>query len=198
MTQAKPRFSTFEEYLSYDDGTARRYELIDGELILPPQSEPKDWIANYLFLVLATTRIIPARLIRPHSCEMQVPVLLPLDAANRYPDLVILDETHLNLTKRRFTIKLDMPPPRLVVEILSPGKANQDRNTIRKRAQYAARSIPEYWLIAPETETVTVLQYQNGQYAEVGVFRGSDRIISPLLQNLALTAEQVFEAEFDG
>ncbi len=34
MTQANPRFSSFEEYLSYDDGTDNRYELFNGELIV--------------------------------------------------------------------------------------------------------------------------------------------------------------------
>jgi Uma2 family endonuclease len=33
MTQAKPKFPTFEEYLSYDDGTDKRYELFNTELI---------------------------------------------------------------------------------------------------------------------------------------------------------------------
>lgn len=37
MIQAKPRFSTFEEYLSYDDGTDKRYELLNGELIELPR-----------------------------------------------------------------------------------------------------------------------------------------------------------------
>jgi Uma2 family endonuclease len=37
MTQAKPRFVTFEEYLSYGD-LEGRYELIAGELVdLPPE-----------------------------------------------------------------------------------------------------------------------------------------------------------------
>lgn len=47
MTQAKPRFRTFEEYLNYDDGSDRRYELVNGELIeLPPESEPNNAIAR--------------------------------------------------------------------------------------------------------------------------------------------------------
>lgn len=41
----------------------------------------------------------------------------------------------------------------------------------RKRAQYAARGIAEYWVIDPIEEVVTVLQLQDGQYVEVGVFR---------------------------
>jgi len=38
MTQARPKFATFEECLEFDDGTKSRYELIDGELFaLPPE-----------------------------------------------------------------------------------------------------------------------------------------------------------------
>lgn len=144
MTQAKPRFSSFEEYLDYDDGTDNCYELIDGELVeLPPESEPNDTIANFLFLKFVELGI-PFRLIRPGKCEVQVPVLQRKDSANRYPDLVIFVEIHLSLLQKRLTIKIEMPPPRLVVEVLSPGKANRSRDLDRKRAQYAQRGIPEY------------------------------------------------------
>ncbi|MBV8887976.1 MAG: hypothetical protein JO235_28810 [Chroococcidiopsidaceae cyanobacterium CP_BM_RX_35] len=42
MTQAKVKFTTFEEYLSYSNETDMegRYELINWELVeLPPESE---------------------------------------------------------------------------------------------------------------------------------------------------------------
>ena len=43
MTQAKPRFATFEEYLSYSSELEGRFQLIDGELIeLLPESERND------------------------------------------------------------------------------------------------------------------------------------------------------------
>jgi Uma2 family endonuclease len=39
MVQLKQRFQSFEEYLSYDDGTDNLYELFNGELIeVPPES----------------------------------------------------------------------------------------------------------------------------------------------------------------
>ena len=57
MTQAKPRFLTFEEYLEYEDDSEGRYELIDGELVeLPPESEPNASIAAYLFLISSSTK----------------------------------------------------------------------------------------------------------------------------------------------
>ena len=103
-----------------------------------------NWIANYLQFLLAAAKVSPLRLIRIHSLELQVPVLQPNDAANRYPDLVLLRPEHLDLMKRRLTITLDMPPPRLIAEVVSPGTTNRDRDYIYKRAQYAAVSVPEY------------------------------------------------------
>jgi Uma2 family endonuclease len=196
-TQAKLRFSTFEEYLAYDDESDNLYELVDGSLVkLPPESEPNDSIANFLFLKFAQFGI-PFRLIRPGKCEIQVPVLQPKDAANRYPDLVILDEVHLTLTQKRLTIKIEMPPPLLVVEVLSPGRANRERDTDRKRAQYAKRGIPEYWLIDPEYRAILVLKLEGEQYVEVGQFGEKDSIQSQLemLQGFQMTVEQILRAD---
>ncbi|MDY7012694.1 MAG: Uma2 family endonuclease [Cyanobacteriota bacterium] len=149
MIQTQPKKLTFSEYLEYEDNTDNRYELIDGELIpLPPESGLNSSIANYLFFVLVSAGV-PLPLVHPHSCEVQVPILQPGDAANRYLDLIVLLQEHWDLTQNRLTITLDMPPPRLVVEVVSPGKINRERDYTRKRAQYAAREIPEYWIIDP-------------------------------------------------
>ena len=54
MTQAKQRFQSFEEYLSYDDGTDNLYELFNGELIqVPPESGENVQISNRIFLLFA-------------------------------------------------------------------------------------------------------------------------------------------------
>jgi Uma2 family endonuclease len=195
MTQAKVRFATFEEYLSYSEDLEGQHQLINGELFeLPPESEPNNWIARGLLLTLAILGIVPPRLIVIHSLELQVPLLSQEDPANRFPDLVILREEHLALMKRRLTLTLDMPPPRLIAEVVSPGKSNHDRDYINKRAQYAAIDVPEYWLIDPKEQTVTVLELQGDDYRDVGTFRGDEAIVSPGFPELALTAKQVFSA----
>ena len=194
MTQAKLRFASFEDYLEYEDDTDDRYELIDGELIpLAPESGLNQFIARYLLFMLVNGGAVPLRLICS-GCEIQVPVLRPRDAANRYPDLVILQPEHWALTRQRLTITLTMPAPQLVAEVVSPGKTNHDRDYVRKRAQYAARGIPEYWLIDPQTQTILVLQLQECEYLEVGTFQGNDRLVSPTLPTLELTIAQVFAA----
>jgi Uma2 family endonuclease len=197
MNPVKPRL-TFEEYLEYQDETDDRYELIDGALIaLPPESESNDAIANYLFLVLVNLGI-SFKLIRPHTCEVQVSVLQSGDAQNRFPDLVVLREEHLALTQKRLTIKLDMPPPLFVAEVVSPGQTNRNRDYQRKRPQYFDRGTAEYWILDPKNETVTVFQLdleQNLQQSvEVGQF--GDRLLIPsaVFPTLALTPAQIFGA----
>lgn len=197
MIQAKVTFTTFEEYLSYSNemDMEGRYELIDGELVeLPPESESNNWIANYLQFLLVAAKS-PLRLIKIHSLELQVPVLQPNDAANRYPDLVILRPEHLDLMKRRLTITLDMPPPRLIAEVVSPGKTNRDRDYIYKRAQYTAIGVPEYWLIDPVAQTMMVLTLDGEAYREVGVFSKDEAIASFEFAGLELTVGQIFETD---
>jgi Uma2 family endonuclease len=194
MTQAKLRFASFEEYFEWSNDHADNvcYELIDGELIeLPPESGINDRIANYLFLKLIQAGV-PFQLISPGKCEVQVRVLAPKDAQNRYPDLVVLRQEHLELTQRRLTIKLDMPPPRLAVEIVSPTSGVRDYE--RKRAQYADIGIPEYWIVDRNPQTVVVLRLEQGAYQVVGVFRGEDAIVSPTFPDLQLAPEEIFAA----
>ena len=197
MIQAHKPKLTFEEYLAYEDDTDNRYELIDGELItLPPESGPNNFIANYLLFTLASSGFVPLMLIRTHMCEIQVPILREGDSANRYPDLVILRPEHILLTASRLTITLDMPPPQLVVEVVSPGRVGRDRDYISKRSQYAARNIPEYWIVDPQEQMVAVLRLESGEYVEVGVFQGEQALVSPTFPQLNLTAGQVLGGEF--
>jgi Uma2 family endonuclease len=83
-----------------------------------------------------------------------------------------------------------MPSPTLVVEVVSPGKINEDRDYLYKRSEYAARGIPEYWIVDPIKERVTILILADRLYEEV-VFQSSDRLISDTFPELALTAAQV-------
>jgi Uma2 family endonuclease len=87
-------------------------------------------------------------------------------------------------------VLMDMPPPLLAVEVVSP---NQEKRDYRyKRSEYAARGIAEYWIVDPIQQQVTILELVEGFYEEK-VYRGSDRIYSPLLTQIDLTAEGVLQ-----
>jgi Uma2 family endonuclease len=123
-----------------------------------------------------------------------VPVLKPKTPRTRYPDLVVLKPEHLAMVTTRLTIRGDMPAPRLVAEVVSPGDDNEKRDYVDKREQYQARGIPEYWLIDPQEQTIQILKLEAGQYVEVDTFRGDDRLESPTFPMLSLTAHQVLTA----
>ncbi|PSB21864.1 Uma2 family endonuclease [Phormidesmis priestleyi ULC007] len=190
MTQTKQRFSSFEEYLDDDDGTDNVYELFNGELIeVPP--EPGFNVGIAVFLLAQFLPLVGHLRVRPHGLELEVRG----EPRNRFPDLTIICEQHIEQLKRRNTIRLSMAPPLLVVEVVSPGDLQRDRDYVAKLGQYAAIAIPEYWIIDPETQEISVCNLLGGSY-EVREFRGNDRIQPQLeiLQSLQLTAEEILKA----
>ena len=187
MIQTKQRFLSFDEYLSYDDGTENLYELFNGELIeVPPESGLNVQIANRLFLVFAL--LIGTDRVRGHGLELEVRG----EPRNRYPDLTIIQPEHIEQLQRRNTLRLSMAPPTLVIEIVSPGELQRDRDYTAKRMQYQDRDIPEYWVVDPQLQTILLLALQNDVYREVATLRGGDRLYSSQLGALNLTISHVF------
>ena len=56
----------------------------------------------------------------------------------------------------------------LVIEVVSPD--DPARDLVTKRSEYAQAGIPEYWIVDPQTETITVLRLEEASYVEHGVF----------------------------
>src|SRR5579883_298038 len=184
------RRMTLEEYLDYDNGTDTRYELVNGELAeVPSESDLNNLIAVYL--LAAFLQFIPVRLLR-RGTEI---VVNGYRTTTRIPDLMVLTEdlaTALTGAKRSVVMP-DMPPPALVVEIVSPGKENEARDYRYKRSEYAARGIAEYWIVDPQQAQITVLTLVEGLYEEAA-FKGNDRLLSTTLPDFNLTPAQVLQA----
>ena len=131
------RRMTLEEYLDYDDGTDTRYELVNGELAeVPSESDLNHLIAVYLLAEFL--RFVPVRLLR-RGTEI---VVNGYRTTTRMPDLMVLiEDLAAALTgAKRSVVMPDMPPPALVVEIVSPGTANEARATVTsdRNMQHAA------------------------------------------------------------
>jgi Uma2 family endonuclease len=186
---------SLEDYFNYDDDTDTRYELEDGELLaMLPESDCNLRIASFLFAYFLQ-RGIPFYRLRIGT-EI---VVSGTRATVRLPDLMVLTE-ELAITLEpaiRSTVMMDMPPPQLVVEVVSPGKKNIDRDYRYKRSQYQARGIAEYWIVDPIKQRIAVLSLVEGLYEEA-VFQGDEAIDSALLlelgQGTQLTVAQVLQA----
>ncbi|MCS6815178.1 MAG: Uma2 family endonuclease, partial [Cyanobacteria bacterium] len=135
-TQPPTQILTIEDYLAYDDGTDTRYELVDGALVaMPCESIENSQIVIRLLFELA--KVVPISLLC-HRVEIEV---TGRRSTIRLPDLVILgDECYAALQgKSRGIITRDMPPPLVVIEVVSPGGTNMVRDYRYKRSEYAAR-----------------------------------------------------------
>ena len=180
---------TLEEYLNYDDGTDSRYELVNGELItMPPESDLNNQIASFLFAYFLQSGV-------PHY-RLRIGTQIAVSgsrATARQPDLIILsEEAAASLVgANQAMITHEMPPPSLVVEVVSPKQ--EDRDYRYKRTEYAGRHIPEYWIIDPIAEKVTILEWVDGLYEE-RVFQGDQAIVSSLFPDLNLITATVLAA----
>lgn len=181
---------SLEEFLDYDDGTDNIYELVNGELVLmPPESHQNQ--RSEIFLLCYFAKLgIPAKLLRN-----QIAISVTSGKATvRIPDLTVLtEELELQLAEtNRSVILPDMPAPRLVVEVVSP---NQEKRDYRyKRSEYAVRQIPEYWIVDPVLQQVTILELVEGFYEEK-VYVAQEAIESPQFGKLDLTARQILAGE---
>ena len=190
MTQAKSKISTFGDYLAYDDGTDSRYELTYGELVeVPPESDENVLISRALDRVFS--EIVGFRRVRTH----QLAIELPGQPKNRYPDVTVLRAEHLEQLQSlgKSAITLDMAPPLLVVEVVSPGPDNRRRDYLDKRNQYEWRGIPEYWLVDPQDRCITVLSMVDGSYVET-IFDKGQTVVSPTFAELVLTVKEILTA----
>ncbi|MFH7241902.1 MAG: Uma2 family endonuclease [Spirulina sp.] len=180
---------TLKDYLAYDDGTDTRYELVNGELVVKPVGSDLDHrIASFLFATFLHLGIPYYRI----SIGTQIAVS-GARATAREPDLVVLSEAAAEALEGTSSdlLTYDMPPPLLVVEVVSPGQG--DRDYCHKRSEYAARCIPEYWIVDPTAQKVTVLEWVDGLYEE-RVYVGEAVIQSPQLPELNLVATTVLAA----
>ncbi|EKF01176.1 hypothetical protein FDUTEX481_08215 [Tolypothrix sp. PCC 7601] len=188
MTVANAQKMTFEEFLQFDDGTDTLYELENGELIaMPFESELNRRIATFLLIYFSKLGIPYYRL----SMKTEIAVNSRMVGV-RVPDLVVFSEELAMVMQvaTRSLILMDMPPPLLVVEVVSPNQENRDYRY--KRSEYAARGIAEYWIVDPIAQKVTVLEWVEGFYDE-RIYQGESAIVSSIFANLQLTAAEVLQ-----
>ena len=158
--EASSPFTVYDLERMPDDG--RRYELIDGDLLVSPvPGLPHQRMAFRLARILDD--VCPGDLeviIAPFAVQ-------PDDTNELQPDVLVArrsDLTDKNLPK----------PPVLVVEVFSPNSRLVDANL--KRAAYARMGVPWYWLVDPVKAAVTVLELGDGDYRQAARAAGEERL----------------------
>ena len=96
----------------------------------------------------------------------------------REPDLLLLRDRSDPRRQDRYWLGAD-----LVVEVVSPD--DPERDLVEKRTDYAEGGIPEYWIVDPRDETITVLALAGDAYVEHGVFARGGAAASARLDGFA-------------
>jgi Uma2 family endonuclease len=173
-----------EAYLWLTAHTTRLIEFTDGYLEVLPM--PTD---EHQTLVLSLYELLVAFL-RPQGGKVLVaPLRLKIrDGKYREPDILLVHSAHDPRRQNRFWLGAD-----LVAEIVSPDKP--ERDLVEKRGDYAEAQIPEYWIVNPQSETITVLCLQGSAYTEHGVFGRSAVATSRVLEGFSISVDELFDAE---
>ena len=172
-----------DDYLRLTDCTNRLIEWTDGCIeVLPMPTDEHQSIAARLYTLLdAFARERGAKVL---FAPLRVRIR---EGAFREPDLVLVRDARDPRRQNRFWLGAD-----LAVEIVSPDEPKRD--LVDKRRDYAEAGIPEYWIVDPRNETVTVLALRGAAYVEHGVFARGARADSVLLHGLTVDVGAVFDA----
>jgi Uma2 family endonuclease len=174
---------TVEQYLRLTNHTNLLLEFTDGDLELLYMPTDKHQAISKFLLFLLSAFLDPRG-----GTVFYSPLRLQIrEGKFREPDLMLLLDANDPRRENRYWRGAD-----LVIEIVS--EDDPERDTVIKRADYAEGHIPEYWIVNPIDETLTVLQLAGEQYAEHGVFTRGEQATSPLLPNLSIPVSAVFDA----
>ena len=171
-----------EEYITLTNRTNHLVELSNGFIeVLSMPTRRHQMIVLFLYRLLyqfvmeqetGTVLVSPLRVRLWHN-------------KFREPDIVVMLAEHRDREGEQYFEGAD-----LVVEVVS--EDDPQRDLVTKRDEYAQAAIPEYWIVEPKTETITVLRLEDGRYVEHGVFKRGAVATSALLAGFEVAVDAVF------
>jgi len=167
---------TEEEYLELDIN--RLLEFTDGFLeVLPMPTTMHQRILAFLYNALNGW-------VTAHQLGEVLFAALKVRIRNRKyrePDLLFMRSEHAARVGNQYWER-----PDLVMEIVSEKNRRHDLET--KRDEYGQAGIPEYWIVDPEEETITVLVLKSRRktYTVHGTFAKGTRAASKLLPGFSV------------
>lgn len=175
---------TEAQYLKLSDQSNHLIEFTDGHIeVLPMPTDSHQAISQFIFLALL------ACIQRIGGKVQFAPLRLRIrEGKQREPDILLVRDKNDPRRQNRYWLGAD-----LVVEVVSPD--DPERDTVEKVADYAEAGIPEYWIVNPIDETITVFTLAGETYATHGVFRRGDVATSLLLTDFEILVDSVLDAQ---
>ena len=172
---------TLAEYLALE--VEGLWELADGELYeMPPPTLDHQDIIGFLYRMVCA--YLDEATPRPGRAWLGAGVALS-DTMMLIPDLVFVRSEHQGIMRTNYLDGI----PDLVVEVLS---TDRQRDLSLKRRWYAEASVPEYWIIDPYNDSLTVLEISGTEYVERAVLGPDDTLTTALLPGFELPLGRLF------
>jgi len=180
---AEPAYRyTYDKYDEYNE--YKNYELLDGQLVglASPSMRHGDIASNIHFIFKAFLRGKRCRAFGEHDV-----FLSPKDRV--IPDVMVV--CNRDIIKHNGV----HGAPDLVVEVLSPTTAHNDRGY--KMKLYARHGVKEYWLVDPKSQTIEVYLLQEGVFPRVYTLEDAHAFKTSLFDDLVITLADVFAEVID-
>ena len=180
---------TFEEYLTDNNSINQRYELVEGKLVkMPPisflRSDIIDFIAD-CFKAIADRYKLELKI-----KTGDVGIRTGINSA-RIPDICVVDRQVWQNYRRDRSAVLE-GSIMLAAEVVSPRVEHKFRG-YKKLNEYQDIGIPEYWIVDPIEQKVTVSILRDGIYRQT-IFMGDEAIASAVFAQLDISTERIINA----
>jgi Uma2 family endonuclease len=152
-----------------------RYEIIDGELYVSKQPDWHHQLAVSMLTAALTTWSEATRA----GVALGAPGLVFSPENDVAPDLIWI-------SRERLAAVADASghfrqAPELVVEVLSPGRRNEQRDREVKLSLYSRQGVDEYWIVDWRAHAVEVYRRAGAALQLVATLGNGDTLTSPLL-----------------
>lgn len=172
------------DYLWLTRHLKKLVEFTDGLVeVLPLPTTEHQFIV--LFLVRQLLAYVePLKLGRAAFSPLRVQLR---EGKYREPDVVFMRRENFHRVQSDFWFGAD-----LVMEVVSPGDPNRD--LVEKRRDYAEAGIPEYWIVDPRFDRVTVLTLADGAYRTASEMTGTGVVSSTVVVDFRIDVASIFAA----
>ena len=173
---------TYKDYKSLPESETRRYELLEGELIMVPSPsfEHQRISRNLEFIMHSFVQE------KNLGTIIHAPLDVHLGEDVVQPDILFISQGRSPI----ITEEEIRGAPDLMVEILSPATAERDQTY--KKTLYARYGVREYWVVDPEGKTVEVLTLGKAGFESSGTYGKMDTLKSTIFLGLTINLSDVF------
>jgi Uma2 family endonuclease len=178
------KFTSADLELMPEDG--KRYELIEGELYVSRQpSVEHQYTCGRLSQFLNEWNDQYGQ-----GVVLIAPGLIFAEDDDVAPDVVWI-------SRARLASGLDekghlQVAPELIVEVLSPGAANERRDRQAKLKLYSRQGVQEYWIVDWMRQHIEVYRREQGALGRVATLYAQDTLETPLLPEFACQIARLF------